>query len=1334
MTPVDIGLEEASSVTTLAASGRAESSYPLAPIQRGMLYHWLRDPRSGRDVEQILADLREEIDPARFEAAWSAVVESFDTLRTAFIWDGPDAPVQRVVPNATLDVRFTDLRACDAGDREQRLQAYLASDRHAGFDLSIAPAMRVALFQFGDAHFRMVWSFHHILLDGRSFALILNRVFAVYERAPISDVSPRPFRDYIDWVEAQDVSESRTYWKETLRGFTATTPLPFDVPRSGAAEARERETALPLDTTRRLRELGAREEFSLNTIVMAAWALVLARHSGETDIVFGSTKTTRQGSIPDADKIVGQFLATVPVRVTVDPDVPVREWLKRVRAQWLSIRGHEHLSLVDIKKVSALPPSAALFNSLVVFENYRFPTRLRQQGGAWEHREFRLLENTGFPLSFLVYGDDALVLNIEYASNRFCVETIDQLLGEVTSILSAWSEDVTGPVWRTPILSPIEEQRVLRDWNATAMAYPRDGGLVQLIEDQVERSPDAVAVAFGEERLTYRDLNERANRMARALISRGAGPDRLIGICLQRSAAMLVAMLAVAKAGAAYLPLDPHLPVARRAYMMDDSELAMLITQEKLRADLPPYPGPVLSIDGPSADDDWQANSAENVRVAASPEQLAYVIYTSGSTGKPKGVEIRRGSLLNFLWSMREWLELDAEDRVLAVTTISFDIAGLEIWLPWVVGAQIVLATREQAADGDQLMDLIARHAVTFLQATPVTWRLLLHAGWTGDPNMQIVCGGEAMPPELAHKLAPIVGRVWNLYGPTETTVWSAGFRVTPDPGPILIGRPIGNTQCYILDEHYQPVPLGAAGELYIAGDGLARGYLKRPELTAEKFVANPFMPGTRMYRTGDLARFHPDGNIECLGRTDDQVKIRGFRIELGEIQSLLAEYPGVGQAVVVARESTPGETKLVAYLVPERDLIAANDLRAYMKAHLPEYMVPATYVSLPEMPLTPNGKVDKKALPAPETEADPARGVAVAPRTYVEKQLSEIWEELFALPAISVEDDFFELGGHSLLALSMMTKITQVFGERLPLNALFESPTIAKLATHIQRHQKTLGQHTLVSIQASGTRPPIFWIPGGAALGLFRLRHLVTRFGPDQPVYGLGSSHPKTLQEVESVEQRAANYLELVKQVQPHGPYCLAGFCSGGLVAYEMAQRLAAQGDPVAFVAMINCWFPSFPSGKVARLVSRLQQFQHKVRVARTGGTTLLSFLRQRRALRRAAQAERQALAAAKRQVSQQGFQEIDRSKNEVLLEATASKFEEYVPKPYAGRVSLFISNEEAAAGLSKRFDPRFAWAPYASAHEILEFPGGHGAVLEMPYAATFAETLKGALDAALE
>lgn len=1307
--------------------------YQLAPIQQGMLFHWLLDRHSGTDLEQIVADIKEPVDLHRMELAWQRSLAAFSTLRTVFEWDGLPVPMQHIEPGATMRVTFEDLRTLQSDKREARVDHYLRSDREDGFDLSVAPAMRVILFQMEDSRFKMVWSFHHILIDGRSFEIILNHVFATYDNGTSSAISDRPYREYIDWIAQQDQTDARDFWRRRLVGFSATTPLPSDPDGGSDDSVGQRDATLSEEVTQTLRDLAVRENLSLNTIVMSAWALLLSRYSGESDIVFGATKTTRRGTIADAGTMVGLFLATVPVRLSVTPGMPVVEWLKRVRTEWLLLRGFEHLPLVAIKQVSELPSAASLFDSLVVFENYQFATRLRNQGGLWASRDFQLLEHTNFPLTLLAYGDNALVLKIEFDGHRFRNAMIDRMLGELARILTAWSEDTSGPLWQTPILTGPEERLLLRDWNATTIAYPRDSSLAQVIEDQVVLTPDADAVNYQGSRVTYKALNEQANKLARELVKYGAGPDKLIGICAERSIAMMVALLAVVKSGAAYLPIDPFLPPDRMTYMMADSGLSVLITQDNFRPSLHTFAGPVISLDDPSDAGRWASNSGANLDVPVRPDHLAYVIYTSGSTGKPKGVEVSRGALNNLLWSMRGLLALKSTDRLLAVTTISFDIAGVDIWLPWLVGAQTILASREQALDGNELRSLIDRYDVTFLQATPVTWRLLLGAGWKGKDNMQIVCTGEAMPPELAVQLTPIVRCLWNLYGPTETTIWSTGFRVDRGDEPILIGRPVANTQCYVLDPQLQPVPLGASGELYIAGDGLARGYLNRPDLTAEKFVPNPFDLGRKMYKTGDIARFHSDGNIECLGRTDHQVKIRGFRIELGEIESLLKLYPGVKQAVVVAREKTAGDRRLVGYVVAETGAANATNLRAYLKSSLPEYMVPSAFVSLDHIPLTANGKIDRNALPAPDESSIAAQSTKILARTYVEKQLSEIWEEVFSVPQVSVDDNFFDLGGHSLLALTLMAKVTQVFGKRLPLNTLFESPTVAKLAKHIESDQKTVGQHTLVSIQASGSRPPIYWIPGGAALGLFRLRHIVTRLGPEQPVYGLGSSHPRSLRDVEGVEQRAGNYLELVRRVQPHGPYCIAGFCAGGRVAYEMAQQLTADGEVVAFLGMINCWFPNYPSGRMNRLRVKAQRLRYQIHLAGEQGITLAQYIRTKLEDRRNAKVERQKLATAKAAVDEAGFNHTDSSQNAVLLETTIQKFDQYKPKPYRGAVSLFISDDEAVAGVSRDLDPRFAWAQHADAHEIRVFPGGHEAVLDMPYAVAFAEVLNAALNDAL-
>lgn len=1316
-------------------------SYGLSPIQQGMLYHWLRDRHSGADIEQIVVDLHEPVDVARLSDAWQHAVNTFPPLRTTFHWEQADAPVQQVEAWAPVEVSREDLRPLDEAAQAERVDAYLVSDRHMGFDLARAPIMRVMLFQVADAHYKMVWTFHHILMDGRVFEMILNTVFGRYDGNPDVPYTARPYRDYIDWIAKQDPSHAKAFWRQRLSGFLAPTPLPrADHHRERSTRYGQHMVMLPAEVTAQLSTLAQRQHLSLNSIVMSAWAYLLARYNGESDIVFGATKTTRGGTIEGAGAITGLFLATVPVRVRIDPMLPIVEWLQDVRKEWIDIRNHEHIPLVDIKSESEVPASSALFDSLVVYENFRLNNKLRAQGGPWSNRYVRVYEQTNFPLTFKVYGGDVLTLKLDFDDRLYTAETADRLLGQLVQVLTAWSNDSTAPLWTTPFLAPQEHDKVTSLWNATATEYARETSLGTLIEQQVDRTPDRIAVRSGETALTYRELNRRANVLAHALIAKGVRPNDFVGVCVHRSAEMVIALLAVVKAGAAYVSLDPGFPPDRLSFMAEDAALSVLITEPELHGAVADYTGDVLDL----TESLWSNGDETNPTVAVAPDDLAYAIYTSGSTGKPKGVEISRGAFVNFLHAMCDKPGLSADDVLVAVTTISFDIAGLELFLPLITGAQLVLASREVASDGVALKTLLESSGATIMQATPVTWRLLFEAGWEGGTQFTALCGGEAFPPDLIAPLLNACGTVWNMYGPTETTVWSSMYRVTKPIDPVPVGRPIANTSFYILDEHLTPLPVGAIGELYIGGDGVAAGYRNRPDLTAEKFVADPFRPGHRMYRTGDLARYQPDGTTELLGRADQQVKIRGFRIELGEIESVLKTHPSVRETVVVAREDTPGEKRLVAYIVAQVAEVDANtdaatssvdglDLRTYLKTSLPDYMVPAAFVQLDTLPLTANGKIDRKALPVPDQSATAAQQSHTPPRTYVEKQLSEIWEEVFALPRVSVTADFFDLGGHSLLAVKLMAKIAQVFGKQLALNDLFESPTIETLAKHIEDESRTVGAHTLVTIQASGSRPPIYWIPGGAALGLFSLRHVVTRLGTDQPVYGLGSSLPKSLGDIETVEQRAANYLELVRKLQPHGPYCFAGFCAGGQVAYEMAQRLRAAGEDVAFLGLINCWYPNYPTGRLNTLRLRGQRLRYQIRAARSGGLSLLGYIRNKVSDRRAAQAERAKVAAAHQEVREQGFQQGETIQKQVLLDATLAVFHRYQPRPYAGTVSLFVSDDEAVAGVSPRLDPRFAWANSAGAHNVHTFPGGHEAVLEMPYAVDFAETLKGALDTAL-
>jgi amino acid adenylation domain-containing protein len=739
-----------------------------------------------------------------------------------------------------------------------------------------------------------------------------------------------------------------------------------------------------------------------------------------------------------------------------------------------------------------------------------------------------------------------------------------------------------------PTVSPVSNARKYHDYqmkpslaeNAAAWEanqsyadYPRHRCLHELLAETARLSPASVALECDSKSLTYRELDYRSNQLARFLQKQTVGAESLVGLCVERSIDMVVALLGILKAGGAYVPLDPSYPSDRIKYVLDDARVQVLLTQQSLRASLPETAAKVVCLDADSQA--FQHEDRGPIGSAAKPDNLAYVIYTSGSTGRPKGVQLEHRSVVNFLYSMQREPGMTADDVLVAVTTLSFDIAGLELYLPLLVGGRLVVASREATMDGRILMQLMARSGTTIMQATPTTWRVLLESGWKGDPSLKVLVGGEALSADLARRLAQRCGSVWNMYGPTETTIWSSVYKVEGNDDKLVpIGKPIANTTFYILDSNRNPVADGTEGELYIGGEGLARGYFERDEMTSEKFVADPFssQPDARMYRTGDLARYKPDGNVEFLGRIDHQVKIRGFRIELGEIEAVLEQHAGVHQAVVVAREDTPGDKRLVAYYVPETsDSLTPVVLREHVGKQLPDYMTPSAFVKMAKFPLTPNGKVDRKALPVPRLKDFEAEAEFIAPRNETERRLVRLWEETLGVGPVSVTANFFELGGRSVLAARLFTKILRTFGKELPLSTLFRSATVEELAKELEPSGENHEYSTLVSIQPNGTRPPFFCVHGGAGSTLF-LHQLAGHLGPDQPFYGIEPEgmDGKRFQRP-TVEQMAANYLAAIRAVQPSGPYYLGGYCFGGLVAFEMARILRQQGEQTELLALFS-------------------------------------------------------------------------------------------------------------------------------------------------------------------
>jgi exopolysaccharide biosynthesis WecB/TagA/CpsF family protein len=739
-------------------------------------------------------------------------------------------------------------------------------------------------------------------------------------------------------------------------------------------------------------------------------------------------------------------------------------------------------------------------------------------------------------------------------------------------------------------------------WNDTKKAYPRERCLHELVEAQVQRTPDAIAVTFESRSLTYRELDARADLLAAHLVGLGVGPGVLVGVEIERSLDMLVGILAILKAGGAYVPLDPEYPADRLAFMLADSKAPFLLTSTKMIGQLPVHEAQVVCVDGA-----WTLGPgapASPGRRRPSPEDLAYVIYTSGSTGKPKGVQLRHRGVVSFMTSMRDAPGLGPDDRLLAITTLSFDIAGLELFLPLTVGARVVIAGRSVISDGAQLRALLEASEATVLQATPVTWRILVGAGWTGGKKLKALCGGEALTRELADQLLERSSSVWNLYGPTETTIWSSLAKVESGPGPISIGRPIANTRMYVVDDHGKPLPAGEAGELLIGGVGVALGYLGRPELTAEKFIADPSAeePGARLYRTGDLARRRADGSFEHLGRLDFQVKIRGFRIELGEIEAALAAHPGIRETVVVAREDVPGHKRLVAYVIPGvLPAPAPGELRRFLARTLADHMIPSAFVTLEALPLTPNKKVDRRALPAPASSRPDCSREPLTPRDLLERQLASAWETALGISPIGIEDDLFlDLGADSLVAVDAAAAIQAELATEVPPEILLQHRTVAAQASYLRTAAPSLAQPRLATLCEGRSGPDLFLVHSAGA-DAFAYLPLVRRLGKEKTAVHVLQNPYRLSGEgmYASVEAMARDYVTVLQKHQPRGPYRLGGWSLGGSVAFEMANQLVAAGHEVAGLVLFDAYRPTRAQRvwpRVQRALSRWRyRFAHR-------------------------------------------------------------------------------------------------------------------------------------------
>jgi non-ribosomal peptide synthase protein (TIGR01720 family) len=1098
-----------------------EAIYALSPMQQGMLFHSLYDTEESMYVVQFACALSGEVNPEALQQAWQEVVNRHSVLRTFFVWQDLKEPVQIVRQQVSLPWLSLDWRALSPSLHQQQLSEFLAADLARGFDLQLAPLMRLALIRVTDETYHFVWSFHHLLLDGWSTPLVIKEVFTFYEGLNAGRAvklgAVRPYREYIRWLRGQEMGAAEQFWREMLKGFSAPTTLGIERSPDGregsesAQEGRyvEHQVRLTAEVTGELQRLAREQQVTLNTVVQGAWALLLSRYSGSRDVVFGATVSGRPASLPGVEEMVGLFINTLPVRVEVAGEDGVGGYLRRLQEQQVEVRQYEYSPLVEVQGWSEVPKGMPLFETLIAFENYPVGEALSERGGVLEVGEVTNTERNSYPLALVAIPVRELTLKAVYDSRRYDAKTITRMIEHLGVLLEAIAARPDAPLHQLPLLTDAERRHLLLDWNDTSARFPLSSCIHHLFEAQVRRTPDATAARSADAALTFAQLDARANQLAHFLLDSGIRPHSVVGLLLDHSCETLVAILGVLKAGCAYLPLDPAHPPARMAFALADAQAALIVTTrsgyERLGAGIAahlPAPPPA---DGAAAspphslpptlylDTDWQRCASLPATAPSLPplpsSTAAYLIYTSGSTGVPKGVVVEHSSLINYIcWAQSVYLDhaassdaansdaanndaanndaanndaadSDAPADCALYSSLAFDLTVTSIFLPLVSGHTIHLYPQRGAEPS--LLEVMADNRVHLLKLTPSHLSLIRESDNRHSHIRCLIVGGEALSTELAHAVSHSFDHrvaIYNEYGPTEATVGCMLYRFDPQADRrawVPIGTPAANTQIYLLDERLEPVAEHVAGELYIGGAGLARGYAGRATLSADRFIPDPFggRAGGRLYRTGDRARRLADGRVEYLGRNDEQVKYHGYRVELNELRVALGAHARVRDAVVVLRRNeTNGREGLVGYYVG-REAIGAEELRAHMMERVIAETVPQWYVHLRRLPLTLNGKVNVEALPEPWESEGNGEGVGAGgkegsgeARTEAEAQLVHIWREVLGRERVRIDDNFFELGGDSILSIQIIARANRA-GLRLMPRQLFQHPTVAGLA-----------------------------------------------------------------------------------------------------------------------------------------------------------------------------------------------------------------------------------------------------------------------------------------------
>ena len=1175
---------------------------PLSSAQQRLFFLEQFNPKVPLYNESEAVRLKGKLDVAALERALNYIVSRHEILRSTIgLVDGD--PVLLVHDNLPLPFKRVDLHAKAAAEREAEVERLLIEEPRRPFFSDTEPGIRATLIGLGHEEHILVVMTHQIICDRLSLGVLWAELRAAYEalaqgKEPQLPALPIQYGDYATWQRQQlakaDLSSDLKFWTEKLRGAPAVLDLPLDRPRPPIASYRgnRRRFQLGRELAAKVRDRSRAEKASLFHVFTAGWNALLDRYTGQGEISLGIPAPNATG--PSCDRLIGLFTETQVLRTSLAGDPTFRELVGRVHLGVDDVYSHKALPFAQV--VEALKPERNLSYSPLfqVMLDWRDRDAQFQFVGLPGIEVQPLLSHSHTSkVDFTVFlsdtGDD-ISMEIEYNSDIFDEQRILRMAGHYFTLLEAAAVDPERKISSLPLLTAPEREELVVGFNRTQVDYPQGRYIHEIFSDQAAKTPDAVALVFEGRKLTYRELDAKSNQLARYLRKLGVRTDTLVGVCAERSLEMVIALYGIVKAGGAYVPIDPDYPPQRLEFMLKDSAVSLLLTQAHLIPTLPPCSARMVSLDT-----DWSTIAAES---DAPPEtkidgkDLAYMIYTSGSTGQPKGAMNTHAAILNRLQWMQEAYQLTAKDCVLQKTPFSFDVSVWEFFWPLMYGARLVIAQPGGHRDPGYLARIVARERVTTLHFVPSMLQIFLgEEGLAASCTSikRVVCSGEALPLEAQRRFFATLAaaaELHNLYGPTEAAVdvtyWACQRDSTLHTVPI--GRPIANTQIYLLDPQLQPVPLGHAGELHIGGIGLARGYHGRPELTAQKFIRDPFSsdPKARLYKTGDLARFLPDGNIEYLGRLDHQVKLRGFRIELGEIEELLNQHPGVEASTVMAREDTPGDQRLVAYLVAAREPVPTSVLRDHLRSKLPDYMVPAAFVTLPELPLSPNGKVDRKALPKPDSEAGANRPHFVAPRTEIEIALAKIWSDVLNLLQVGLNDNFFEIGGNSMLAMLLIRRMAKEIGFSIPIPVFFQNSTVRNLAA-IHDGEKSArvsvepaavsrasASPDLIPFQESGSRPPLFFLHGDWAGGGIYCGRLARGLSEQQPFYAL-PPHRLGKEEVLNWDEMVEHHLAVLRAHTPHGPYLLGGYCAGAKVAMDMAKKLVEQGEEVSHLFLVD-------------------------------------------------------------------------------------------------------------------------------------------------------------------